>query len=330
MEDQGDAQSWELRGLALTAFGVQFSVFANSLVKTITTVPVVQAMQVRFLIQCCCTASTSIVLRRQGRPMHLLGKPGHRWLLLLRAICFAIALIGNWTALRLIPVGDSTTIVYLYPVFCGILANHFLKEPLGWTFWAQAGTCFSGVLLVTGAKFSQLDTSSYQQGVALAVFAAFCFASTNCCVRALKDAQPFEIQLFTDSLMAFLVMPCALLITGNAWDWSGWDFNVFTRLFFVTAFGLCALLIVLLGHQLAPASKATLFTYLEVPSAFVVQGLAFGDVLDLQQSVGVFLILITAAIRFWSEVSRSRTAMGKPLLIEEETLVNNENMEIAA
>lgn len=317
MADHRDAQNWELHGLALTAFGVQFSVFANSLIKTINTVPVVQAMQVRFLIQCCCTACASIVLRRQGRSIYLFGKPGHRWLLLLRAICFAIALISSWTALRLLPVGDSTTIVYLYPVFCGILANHFLKEPLGWSFWGQAGTCFAGVLLVTGPKFSQLDTNSYQQGVALALFAAFCFASTNCCVRALKDAQAFEVQLFTDSVMAFLVMPFTLLITGTAWDWSGWDYSVLTRLVCVTAFGLCALLIVLLGHQLAPASKATLFTYLEVPSAFVVQGLVFGDVPDFPQTVGVFLILVTAVQRFWYEVSRSKAAVDQPLLVGE-------------
>ena len=162
----------ETRGLALTHQGtyerpaskkkVQFSVFANSLIKTIHTVPVVQTMQVRFMIQCLITVTISLVMRRQGKSVHFLGRPGHRWLLLCRALCFASALTGSWTALRLIPVGDSTIIVYLYPVFTGLLARQFLQESLGWSFWCQAGTCCVGVLLVTGAAFSQTSAESYK------------------------------------------------------------------------------------------------------------------------------------------------------------------------
>jgi len=307
-------RSRELQGLALTAFGVQFSVLANSLIKTVSTVPVVQAMQVRFLIQWSLTASTSLVLRYQGKPIYFLGKPGHRLLLLCRALCFAVALLSSWSALRLIPVGDSTTIVYLYPVICGILANRFLKEPLGFSFWSQAGICCAGVLCVTGAGFLDVSSGSYQKGALLALVAAFGFASTNCLVRALKDVQTFEIQLFTDSVMAFLVMPLMLMATGNASDWSGWNLNVFGRLAGATGFGLCALLIVLLGHQLAPASKATLFTYLEVPSAFVVQSLAFGEVPGLQKTCGALLILLAAVYRFWDEASKSRKDTEDPLL----------------
>lgn len=314
MADHGGEGKRELCGLALTAFGVQFSVFANSLIKTVTTVPVVQAMQVRFLIQWSCTVSASMVLRRQGKSIHLLGHPGHRRLLLARAIFFAIALLSSWTALRSISVGDSTTIVYFYPVICGLLANQFLQEPLGWSFWVQAGVCCVGVVLVTGAGSSQPATANYQQGVALAFLASFCFASTNCCVRALKDVQTLEVQLFTDTVMAFFVMPFTLLITGNGTTWSMWNFEVLLRLAGATAFGLCALLIVIRGHQLAPASKATLFTYLEVPSAFVVQILAFGDFPGLQKSLGGALIVIAAGLRFRGEASKTKAASEKPLL----------------
>mmetsp|Transcript_54502 Transcript_54502/g.137589 ORF Transcript_54502/g.137589 Transcript_54502/m.137589 type:complete len:346 (+) Transcript_54502:99-1136(+) len=328
------AKSWEVTGLALTAFGVQFSVFSNSLMKTINTVPVLQAMQVRFLIQWCFTASAGLCLQRRGHQVHLLGKPETRVLLLGRAAFFATAILSLWTALRMMPVGDATTIVYLYPVICGLLANRFLAESLGWQFWAQAATCCVGVLLVTGLGFSGAGEGSYDTGAALALVAAFGFASTNCCVRALKDVQTIEIQLFTDSLMAFVAMPCTLLLTGNAMDWTGWHSGVLLRLAGATMFGLTALLIVILGHQLAPASKATLFTYLEVPSAFLVQMLAFGEVPGPQKACGAALILAAGLHRFLAEAAKAPAAASKvdarPLLTTEDEKEEQTHLDVHA
>eukprot|EP00747_Dinoflagellata_sp_TGD_P084660 gnl/TRDRNA2_/TRDRNA2_162603_c0_seq1.p1 gnl/TRDRNA2_/TRDRNA2_162603_c0~~gnl/TRDRNA2_/TRDRNA2_162603_c0_seq1.p1 ORF type:complete len:284 (-),score=24.34 gnl/TRDRNA2_/TRDRNA2_162603_c0_seq1:192-1043(-) len=274
-------------------------------------------MQVRFLIQWLITINVSLVMRWRGKPVHFLGRPGHRLLLFCRAFCFASALTCSWTALRLIPVGDSTIIVYLYPIFTGLLARQFLAESLGWSFWCQAGTCCTGVLLVTGAAFSQTSTDVYKEGAALSLLAALSYASANCCVRALKDAETIEIQLFNDTVMSYFVMPLVLAITGNASDWSAWDYDVLVRLVGATGFGLCALLIVLLGHQLAPASKATLFTYLEVPSAFVVQAVAFGEVPGLQKVLGACLIVVAALYRFWAEASQKKKEQTTSLLQNE-------------
>eukprot|EP00747_Dinoflagellata_sp_TGD_P170143 gnl/TRDRNA2_/TRDRNA2_200952_c0_seq1.p1 gnl/TRDRNA2_/TRDRNA2_200952_c0~~gnl/TRDRNA2_/TRDRNA2_200952_c0_seq1.p1 ORF type:complete len:353 (+),score=49.18 gnl/TRDRNA2_/TRDRNA2_200952_c0_seq1:61-1059(+) len=303
----GHEDKWEVYGLALVAVGVQFSVFANSLIKTINTVPVVQAMQVRFLISWLFTASTSMALRRQGRSIHFLGHPDHRRLLLGRATFFGTGLISSWTALRLIPVGDSTTIVYLYPMFTGILALWLLNEQLGCSFWSQALICFSGVLLVTAAGFAQTASASYQEGAALCLLAAFCYASANICLRMLKDAETVEVQLFNDSIMAFVIMPLTLLLTNNASDWSSWNFELFIRMGGATGCGLCALLLTVWGHQLAPASKVTLFTYLEVPTAFLVQTLWFGEAPGLQKEFGAALIVMAAIHRFALEASRAKS-----------------------
>merc|ERR550532_2702628 len=109
-------------------------------------------------------------------------------------------------------------------------------------------------------------------------------------------------------------MPFTLLATGNASNWDDWNIHVFLRLAGATAFGLSALLTVILGQQLAPASKATLFTYLEVPSAFVVQMLAFGEVPSLQKALGGSVIVLAAVFRFWSDASKAKTAGETPLL----------------
>jgi len=303
----------ELLGLALTAFGVQFSVGANSLVKTVNNVPVLQAMQLRFLVQFCFTLSAGLVWRCSGRPLNLLGQPQHRLMLLGRAVFFAIAILSSWSALRELPVGNSTTIVYLYPAICGILANRFLGENLGLQFWSQAGICFAGVLLVTGGGAHDLGLS-YYRGVMLAMLASFSFAATNCFVRALRGAETIEVQLFTDIVMAFVVMPLCLIATSTVGDWSSWDANLFLRLLGATLFGLCALVIVVLGHQLAPASKATLFTYLEVPSSFLVQGLLFGRMPEAREAAGVLLILGAAIYRFWYEAKRATQMDPEPLL----------------
>jgi len=302
--EKDSGKRWELWGLALTAFGVQFSVGANTLVKTVQNVPVLQAMQLRFLIQFCLTLTAGLVWRCSGRPVNLLGQPQHRLMLIGRAVFFAVAILSSWSALRELPVGNSTTIVYLYPAICGILANRFLGETLGWQFWSQAGICFAGVLLVTGGGAHDLGLS-YYRGAALALLAAFSFAATNCFVRALRGAETIEIQIFTDALMAFVAMPLCLVASSAAEDWSSWDTNLFVRLLGATLFGLCALIIVVLGHQLALASKATLFTYLEVPSSFLVQGLVFGRMPEVREAAGVLLILCAAVFRFWWEAKHA-------------------------
>ena len=74
-------------------------------------------------------------------------------------------------------MGECTTIVYFYPVLCGLFAKRFLNEELGWGFWRQAGICGAGVLLVTSEGLMQSSGSSYKLGMALALCAAFGYAA---------------------------------------------------------------------------------------------------------------------------------------------------------
>jgi len=260
-------------------------------------------------------------LKSRGHDIHLLGQPAHRLLLLGRAVSFALAITCLWTALRLLPVGMCTTILYVYPVFTGILANFFLKEKLGWQFWVQAAVSFIGVLLTTASGLSN-GNSNNQRGLVLVFFAALSFASANCLVRALKTAQTIEVQFFTDSIMAFVAMPITLLATGNMSDWNGWQGDDFPKLVGATAAGLTALLIVIRGHQLASASKATLFTYLEIPGSYVVQAVAFEDAPTGQQLLGAGLIVGAAMTRFWYEATNTVKVDDSTLLSEDNDKAN--------
>lgn len=309
----------KLHGLALTAVGVQFNVFANCIMKSVGNVPVIQLIQIRFLIQWVCTLGISIALRLLGKSNHFFGKPGNQRILLLRAICYAVALMSMWMALDLLPLGDLTVIVKLNPLICGILASCFLSEPLGWNFWGQAGISFAGILFVTGANFSESSTESYQQGAMLALLSAFGFAAMNICAAAVKrDAKPTEIQFYSDTAMAFVIAPVSLLLSADVFDWSSVNFNVLIRVAVATGFGLSNLLLTTWGLQLAPASTVSLFSFLEVPGAFAVQILALGEVLDYQKLFGSLLVVVAAAYIFWREASASRTEGEKYLLHEAE------------
>lgn len=296
----------EVQGLALTAIGVQFSILANSAIKTVTGVPVTQAMQLRFILQFLCTGSLALVFKYRGHDVHFLGKPDHRVMLLGRAISFAGAIVCLWTALRLLPVGIATTTLYLYPVFTGILANFTLRESLGWRFWVQAAISFIGVILTAAPGFASGGSSDATRGIVLVLTAACCFATANCLVRALKGAQTIEVQFFTDTVMAFVVMPTTLLLNGEFFDWTSWQGIDLLKLTGATAAGLTALLIVIRGHQLAEASKATLFTYLEIPGSYVMQILGFHDFPSGQQFFGAGLIVTAAMVRFWYEATTAR------------------------
>lgn len=312
----------EVQGLALIAMGVQFSTVANSAMKTVSDVPVTQAVQLRFIIQFLCSGSVALVMRKRGQDIRLTGQPAHRAFLVARAVSLGLALVCLWTALRVMPIGIATTILYLYPAFTGILAKLFLREDLGWRFWLQASVSFAGVVLTTFATLSSGSVSML--GVCLVLVSAPCFAVTNCLTRTLKGAQTIEVQFFTDTIMAFVIMPTFLVAKGEMFDWTAWNQLDFVKLVGATAAGLTALLIVIRGQQMAAASKATLFAYLEIPGSYVMQLMAFDDIPSPEQMMGAGLIVSAALSRFAyearsearSEVKSDKSALCEPLLTD--------------
>lgn len=139
-------------------------------------------------------------------------------------------------------------------------------------------------------------------GAILAFGACFCFASGNAVVRLLPAVHPLEVQVYTDSIVGLICMPIALLVTGTSLDWSEWGHHDVVLLLAFTLFGLGTSFLAIMGFRLAPASKAALFMYLEVPSAFLMQVFSFGAIPGPNAVLGASLITTAALGRLAYEV----------------------------
>lgn len=304
--DQRDRWA-EIQGLAMITFGVQCSVMANTCVKYLAHVPLLQTMQARFALQWLCSMSLTAFFKARGHPIHLTGLPGNRGLLLARACTYTSAIALLWAALRRLPVGEATAIVYLHPILCGVIAWQFLNESLNKVFWAQALVSCIGVAFVSNLYEAMsappsIGATGRFTGAILALGACLCFASGNAMIRLLPMVHPLEVQVFTDSFVGLICMPIALLITGTGLDWSEWGYHDVVLILAFTLFGLATSFLSIMGFRLAPASKAALFMYLEVPSSFVVQLLSFGVIPGTNAVVGASLITIAALGRLAYEV----------------------------
>lgn len=77
---------------------------------------------------------------------------GKRILLLLRSFVGATSLICSFYAFRHMELGDASTILFSTPVFVGIFAKIFLKEPCGWFNVGTIGLTLLGIIFITMPK----------------------------------------------------------------------------------------------------------------------------------------------------------------------------------
>lgn len=77
---------------------------------------------------------------------------GKRILLLLRSFVGATSLICSFYAFRHMELGDASTILFSTPVFVGIFAKLFLKEPCGWFNVATIALTLLGIVFITTPK----------------------------------------------------------------------------------------------------------------------------------------------------------------------------------
>ena len=123
----------------------------------------------------------------------MIGKPGERIPLFTRGFLGFFSLIGNYIALRLIPLSDATTIYASSPVFVSIVACVILHEEYG---IFQAFTIIitlAGVLLISRPTFifapneaAMIDEKLRMEGIIVSVLACIASTITYVCIRKLQ------------------------------------------------------------------------------------------------------------------------------------------------
>ena len=272
----------------LTAFAIVIgtvSLFASGdiLIKYLTTrYPVELIMAIRSM------AGLLLILAffwpRMGRTLWQIKRPR---LVLCRGLVLVLGslLIGH--ALRLMPVGETISILYSFPILVMILAIPLMGEQVSAINWGFAVLGFTGVLMVARPG-GGLDTL----GVTFALLTAILAAIFHLMTRVISMTETSHALLFHTILIS---VPCSFLLA--LFTWEGYLPNLMD-------FGLMALLglIIIAAHYLltvaykyAPASLVAPANWVHIVWAALL-GWLFFDHLPDQWTILGMLVIIAAGV----------------------------------
>mmetsp|Transcript_817 Transcript_817/g.1558 ORF Transcript_817/g.1558 Transcript_817/m.1558 type:complete len:332 (-) Transcript_817:73-1068(-) len=294
----------EAAGLCWVALGICISVLANCIIKSLPDVDLFSAITFRYMVQAMTSLAASLGAKQYGYDVQLLGPTGSRHLLVLRAVFFSGALISMWTAMRQIPLGEVTAMVFLNPIICGFLAAAVLGEHLGVRFALQASASFIGVCLVAFPSEGASESDSPVRcptGVVLSFLAAAAFACSQITVRLLPNTSRFVIQVWQDSVT--LAVLCTSQLSQGKEIFPSCSTHDLLWLFFWSAAGLSSSLLLITGFQMAPASLASLLCCIEIPLSFALQIAFFAEEITAFRITGAVLIAGSACIRTCLEIN---------------------------
>ncbi|KAF2648438.1 DUF6-domain-containing protein [Lophiostoma macrostomum CBS 122681] len=105
-------------------------------------------MQIIFIRMSCTTLLGAIYMLYQKTPDFPLGKPGIRWLLVLRGTAGFVGLFGLYYSLTWLQFSDATVITFIIPTMTALVCFVWLREPYTWKEALAGVIAFAGVLFV--------------------------------------------------------------------------------------------------------------------------------------------------------------------------------------
>lgn len=198
----------------------------------------------------------------------------------IRGICGAIAIISLYTALTLIPVGDSTAIFFLCPAFTMILSHFTLREHVNLPDLGAVALAVIGAFLITRPDASDLSPTAalvvpFENrilGSSLAALAAFLAATGYTIIRSLGTTFHFMTSIFSLSVCSCFVSICfGGALTPSTLQQYGWDGVAILGGALLT---FVAQVTVTTGLQRCRAGPGILINTLEVPYSYIL-GLVF-------------------------------------------------------
>jgi drug/metabolite transporter (DMT)-like permease len=215
----------------------------------------------------------------QGRDMVRTTRTG---LVVLRSLCLVVASLFAGLALQLMPIAETTSIIYLAPIMVVLLARPILGEQIGLLGWLAALGGFIGVVLIARPG-GGLDP----MGVVFALANVVVTVTYYLLSRILARSERTLALLFYSALAGAICFGLAM-----PWFWFGAVPSLFEMALFVSL-GLTAGL----GHfcftaanRYAQASVLAPMTYLHLLWAGLLGFLVFGQLPDALGLVGMVVI----------------------------------------
>lgn len=293
------------RLMALSTIGTSTGTFFLHIALALYALPVRTALLIRAIVQTTFALSHFLLNPVARRTLSTLT-PGALIWLALRGFLGAIAMALYFYALKLLPVGDAATIVYLHPMFAMLIAHMALKEHASVLELAAAALSVAGVFLIahTNDPAVQLvDGHSRIMGSLFALASAFGAAIAFVIVRGLGLSINFMSSLLSLGVMYVLVALCM----GGEWGFGErgmWKGAIIAILAGVCGFsGQCY---TNKGLQHCPAGSGQVVRSVGVAMTYALGVVFLGEGIGIRRLCGAALVIGAAGVVGWSRSKSER------------------------
>lgn len=212
-----------------------------------------------------------------------------RGLQVFRGILLAAEVVIMVQAFVLIGLVEAHAVFAVYPLLVAALSGPVLGERVGWRRWTAIGLGFVGVLIIL-----QPGLRVFQPAAILPLIAALMFAVYGLLTRYVSRQDSSAVSFFWTGIggAGFMTLTGVWFLEPMApadWGWMG--------LLCMTAAFSHFLLI--RAYELAEASAVQPFSYLQLPFAFAVGVLMFGDVLASHVMFGTLIVVMAGLFTLW-------------------------------
>ncbi|MFJ5160771.1 DMT family transporter [Pantoea sp. NPDC088449] len=218
----------------------------------------------------------------------------------------------NYLALVYISLADATALSYAAPLFTVILAAMLLKERVRMSRWVAVVVGLSGIVIMlssslsaSGALFSGgTRDATASLGVAFALLAALCSATSNVQIRFLNGIEKPGAIVFYFSLMTTLI--------GLATALFGWTTPNALQLLLLVGCGLfggLAQILVTLSLRYADASLLAPFDYTTLVWSMLIGYLFLHSLPGSTTLLGASVVALAGIFAVWRENRQRKLAM---------------------
>ena len=262
----------------------------DALSKSLTAVyPLLLVVWLRYLSQS--VLMLALFAPRMGLNLLRTQRP---WLQLVRGLSLVAITLLFYSALRFIPLGEATAVIFLAPLVVIVLSATWLKEHISRGLWLSVGVGLLGVLLIVrpgGALFTP--------AILLPLGAAFCFGLYQLLTRRLSATDHPATSNFLSALVGTLSVSVLL-----PWFWQ--TPTLVDGLLMATLGATAMTGHMLLTHAYRFGSAASLapFTYVQIVTATLLGMLFFDHTPDMWAILGMAVIILRGAALAWGQRAR--------------------------
>ena len=216
-----------------------------------------------------------------------------------RAVLGALSLVTTFAAFSLMPMAETTVLLFTSSLFIPMLGVFFLAERVGPYRWAAVAIGFAGVLIMAGP-----GGHMNALGITVAIAAALMHATLQIVLRYLGRYERPETITFYFLVIGALVMALPLPLVAVTPTLAE-----VPLLFGVGLSGALAQWLLTIAFRNAPAAIVTVFNYSGIVWATLFGWLIWNDWPLPQVLIGAAVVIVSNGLIIWRE-SRARKITG--------------------